>query len=43
MPNQMKNSVSYDFVRSSVESLGETDVTVEFRVRYQKMAQLVKI
>ena len=41
--NKTKDSISYTFTRTNVESLNNTDIIVEFVPRYPDMAKLIKI
>jgi hypothetical protein len=41
--NKTKDSISYTFTRTNVESLNNTDIVVEFVPRYPEMAKLIKI
>ena len=41
--NKAKDSISYTFTRTNVESLNNTDIIVEFAPRYPDMAKLVRI
>jgi hypothetical protein len=41
--NKAKDSISYTFTRTNVESLNNTDIIVEFVPRYPEMAKLIKI
>ena len=43
VPNKIKDSISYTFIRTTNESLNNTDIIIEFVPRYVDMAKLMKI